>query len=44
MSDFCVVCECEPVDYYGWSQFIEGNLRYEYICPWCIKEGRKPHD
>lgn len=40
MTDFCVICECEPVNYLGWSQIISGILRFEWVCPWCIKEGR----
>ncbi len=34
MTDFCIFCECEPIDPTGWVQRDDS----EWVCPWCIKE------
>ena len=34
MTDYCIYCECEPIDPVGWR--VRSDL--ECICPWCIKE------
>ena len=38
MSEYCIICECEPVDMVGWVK----SKKYpdEWVCPWCIKEGK----
>jgi len=36
MADFCIICECEPIEPYGWVQRDDD----EWVCPWCIMEGR----
>jgi hypothetical protein len=34
MTDFCLICETEPIEKNGWFTNDEGDS----ICPWCIKE------
>ena len=34
MSDFCIICECEPIEPTGWIQMDDG----EWVCPWCVKD------
>lgn len=38
MSEYCIICECEPVTMEGWQK--SKKYRNELICPWCIKEGK----
>jgi len=35
MSDYCLICECEPIDDSDW--FVNKKSS-EMICPWCVKE------
>ncbi len=35
MSDFCIICECEPIDKIGW--FISADERQFAVCPWCVE-------
>ena len=34
MSDYCLICECEPIEDNGWFIRKDG----EVICPWCVKD------
>lgn len=34
MTDFCLICECEPIEDNGWFIRKDG----ECICPWCVKD------
>jgi len=34
MTDFCLFCECEPIEPEGWFTNDEG----EAICPWCVRD------
>lgn len=34
MTDFCLLCECEPIERDGW--FI--NDQGDCICPWCVDD------
>lgn len=36
MSDFCLICETEPIENDGW--FVSADESYESICPWCIRD------
>jgi len=36
MSDFCIICECEPTDNTGW--FISADDRALALCPWCVRD------
>jgi len=35
MTDFCLICECEPIEPDGWFTEVNGT---EAICPWCVKD------
>jgi hypothetical protein len=35
MADFCLLCECEPVNDSNWFKNSES---LEMICPWCIED------
>jgi len=35
MSDYCLICECEPIESDGWFKEVNGE---EVICSWCIKD------
>jgi len=38
MSDYCIVCLCEPIESEGWKK----SVKYpdEWVCPWCIREDK----
>jgi len=38
MSDYCLICECEPIDDSEWYRCEKST---EMICPWCVKEMRQ---
>ncbi len=40
MTDYCIFCECEPIEPVGWVQIKDGQLKNEWVCPWCIREGK----
>ena len=40
MSDYCIYCECEPVEPDGWIKSKNSQFLDEWVCPWCIKEGK----
>jgi len=40
MTDFCIICETEPIDNepvdgFRWFAEIDGS---ENICPWCVRD------
>ncbi len=41
MTDYCIICECEPIEakppgmIFSWFREVEGC---ECICPWCVKD------
>ena len=39
MSEYCLICECEPVDMRGWINYIDNDMNInEMVCPWCIND------
>lgn len=40
MSDYCIYCECEPVEADGWIKSKNPQFLDEWVCPWCIKDGK----
>ncbi len=34
MTDYCLFCQCEPIEPEGWIQRKDG----EWVCPWCISD------
>jgi hypothetical protein len=38
MSDYCIICECEPDAPFGWFTEVDGS---EAVCPWCVKDLRR---
>ena len=38
MTDYCLICECEPIEPTGWFTEVNGS---EAICPWCVKDMHK---
>jgi len=35
MTDWCFICECEPIDDSDWYRCEKTT---EVICPWCVKD------
>lgn len=38
MTEFCLICECEPVNREGW---VFDQETKNAVCPWCITESRE---
>jgi len=34
MTEYCIICETEPIEMKGWVQRKDG----EWICSWCVKD------
>ena len=34
MTDYCIICETEPVEDNGWFVRKDG----ECVCPWCVND------
>jgi len=41
MTDFCLICETEPISRGGW---IYDQETTEAVCPWCVNDFRKIRD
>ncbi len=47
MTDYCIICETEPIEakppgmIFSWFREVEGT---ECICPWCVKDMHENKD